>query len=68
MMKNVISQSEFEVAQKRMDELLILATSKGGFDFLTPEEDKELEKITNIVHAFEEVHYVIGPLKNKKQD
>ena len=60
------SNNEFEVAENRMNELLKLATNKGGFKFLTTEESLELEKVTDIVHAFEEVHYIFGTLKNKK--
>ncbi|MFV5685090.1 hypothetical protein ACM55I_06565 [Flavobacterium sp. GB2R13] len=59
-MKNIITHKDFEVAEKRMNDLLNTATQKGGFDFLTPKEHLELEKVSAIVGHYEDEHYPIG--------
>ncbi|MFH6962235.1 hypothetical protein ACHRVK_07695 [Flavobacterium plurextorum] len=51
---------EFEVAEKRMNEILNIATQKGGFAFLTPNEDLELDTVSSIVKSYEDVHFIIG--------
>ena len=58
-MKNEITKVEFELAEKKMNELLAIATKKGGFDFLTAKENTALAKCTKTVKAYEDVHYKI---------
>ncbi len=58
-MKKEIIKKEFDIAQKRMHDLLALATKKGGFDHLTKKESAELNKYTQIVNAYEDTHYTI---------
>jgi HTH-type transcriptional regulator/antitoxin HigA len=58
-MKKEITKKEFEIAEKRMNELLAIATKKGGFKHLTKKESTELDKHTQIVNAYEEKHYTI---------
>ena len=58
-MKKEVTKKEFEVAEKRMNELLAIATKKGGFKHLTKKESAELDKHTQIVNAYEEKHYTI---------
>ena len=58
-MKKEITKKEFEIAEKRMNELLAIATKKGGFKHLTKKESTELNKHTQIVNAYEEKHYTI---------
>ncbi len=58
-MKKEITKKEFEVAEIKMNELLAIATKKGGFDKLTKKEGAELEKYTQLVNAYEEKHYTI---------
>jgi hypothetical protein len=55
-MKNDISKKEFEIAEKRMNELLAIATNKGGFEFLSAKENSALSKYTKIVKAFEDAN------------
>lgn len=55
-MKDLIENIEFEVAEKRMNELLSIATQKGGFDFLTPDEDLELYWVSTIVKRYEDAN------------
>ena len=59
-MKKEISKKEFEIAEKKMNELLAIATRKGGFDHLTKNESAELNKFTQIVKNYEDVHYTIA--------
>jgi hypothetical protein len=42
-----------------MNELLAIATKKGGFDHLTAEENLALIKYTQIVKRYEEANYTI---------
>lgn len=58
-MKKTTDKAAFELAEKRLNELLGEVTNKGGFDKLTPREQKELDKITQIVKSYEESHYTI---------
>lgn len=59
-MKDLITNKEFEVAEKRMNEILNIATQKGSFAFLTPDEDLELDKVSSMVKSYEDVHFIIG--------
>ena len=43
-----------------MNELLAIATKKGGFDYLTKNESEELNNYTQIVKAYEDMHYTIA--------
>ncbi|MFM2226455.1 MAG: hypothetical protein RJA07_2657 [Bacteroidota bacterium] len=58
-MKNEVTKKEFEIAEKKMNEILAIATEKGGFDFLTSKENTALAKYTQIVKAYEDIHYQI---------
>jgi HTH-type transcriptional regulator/antitoxin HigA len=58
-MKKEITRKEFEIAEKKMNELLAIATKKGGFKHLTKKDSAELDKHTQIVNAYEEKHYTI---------
>ena len=58
-MKKEISKKEFAAAEKRMNALLAIATKKGGFDYLTKKESAELNKITQTVKSYEDMHYKI---------
>jgi len=59
MKKKEISKKEFVVAENKMNELLAIATKKGGFDNLTKKENAELTKYTQLVKDYEDVHYTI---------
>ncbi|MEI6595343.1 MAG: helix-turn-helix domain-containing protein [Bacteroidota bacterium] len=59
-MKNKLSKKEFEIAEKKMNNLLAIATKKGGFDYLTKKESAELNKYTQIVKGYEDTHYTIA--------
>ena len=59
-MKKEITKKEFKFAESKMNELLELATKKGGFDNLNKRKSTELEKHTQIVNAYEETHYTIS--------
>ncbi len=50
------TKKQFELAKSKMNELLALATKKGGFEALTKKEKAELEKYTQIVNSYEAVH------------
>ena len=58
-MKKTISKTEFAEAEKQMNDLLAIATKKGGFDYLTKKESAELNKYTQIVKTYEDTHYTI---------
>lgn len=58
-MTKEISKTEFVIAEKQMNNLLAIATSKGGFDFLTDKETADLTKYTQVVRAYEDIHYTI---------
>lgn len=53
------TKKQFESAQNKMNELLALATKKGGFDMLSKKESADLEKYTQIVNSFEATNYSI---------
>jgi HTH-type transcriptional regulator/antitoxin HigA len=54
-----VSKEEFVLAEKQMNDLLALATSKGGFEFLTQKETQDLKEFSKIVKAYEDMHYSI---------
>ena len=58
-MKSEISKREFETAEKKLNTILAIATSKGGFEFLSASEKTALAQYTNIVKSYEEIHYAI---------
>jgi HTH-type transcriptional regulator/antitoxin HigA len=58
-MKKILSKNDFEIAEKRMNEILNSATQKGGFDFLTTKETEELEEFTQIVKRYEDANFII---------
>ena len=58
-MKKAISQVAFEAAAAKMNGLLEAVTQKGGFENITPKESKALDQYTQIVKAYEDVHYTI---------
>ncbi len=53
------TKRQFELAESKMNELLALATKKGGFDKLTKKESTDLAKYTKIVNDYEAVHFTI---------
>jgi len=58
-MKATVTKKEFEAAEIRMNELLAIATQKGGFDNLTAKQRAALGKYTKIVKAHEDASYTI---------
>ena len=58
-MKTTISKAAFEAAETKMNELIQKATQKGGFNKLTQKESIALDKYTQTVKAYEDVHYTI---------
>src|SRR5580704_2719859 len=58
-MKSEISKKEFETAEKKLNNLLAIATRKGGFGFLSAKEKTALAQYTKIVKAYEDIHYSI---------
>lgn len=58
-MKKEITKKEFEAAEIKMNDLLVVATKRGGFDHLSKKESAELEKYTQVVKAYEDTHYTI---------
>jgi len=58
-MKSEISKKEFTIAEKKLNEILAIATKKGGFDFLSAKEKTVLAKYTKIVRSYEDIHYSI---------
>jgi len=58
-MKNKVTKKEFEVAEKKMNNLLAIATKKGGFNYLTKKESAELDTHTKTVKTYEDMHYTI---------
>ena len=53
------TKKQFDIAESKMNELLALATKKGGFEELAKKEKAALEKYTQIVYAYEAVNYTI---------
>lgn len=58
-MKKKITKKEFEQAEKSMNELLEIATQKGGFEQITNKEQNELDRYTQTVNSYEEENYSI---------
>lgn len=58
-MKKEIAKKEFIIAENKMNDLLAVVTKKGGFDRLTKKEGVELDKYTQIVKTYEDMHYTI---------
>ena len=58
-MEKKVKMKEFELAEKKMNALLELATKKGGFEQLSDKEKEELENYTEIVNNYEEATYTI---------
>ena len=58
-MKKEITKKEFEIAEKKMNDLLAIATKKGGFIKLSKKETEDLAKYTQLVNAYENTHYTI---------
>jgi HTH-type transcriptional regulator/antitoxin HigA len=58
-MSKKISKLEFADAESKMNAILERVTQKGGFEFLTPKETKELAIQTNIVRLYEDEHFII---------
>ena len=52
-MKKSISKKEFVIAEMKMNDLLAIVTTKGGFENLTEKERAELDKHNQIVKIFE---------------
>jgi HTH-type transcriptional regulator/antitoxin HigA len=53
------TKKKFKIAENKMNELLALATKKGGFNNLNKKESADLEKYTQIVNSFEDINYSI---------
>lgn len=58
-MKKEITKKEFSIAESKMNDLLAIVTKKGGFDYLTKKESADLNTYTQIVKAYEDMHYTI---------
>lgn len=58
-MKKEISKKDFLIAEKQMNDLLNIATQKGGFNCLTKKESADLNKYTQLVKTYEDLHYTI---------
>lgn len=54
-----MTKKEFLVIEKKMNDLLAVATKKGGFDSLTKKEKADLNKHTQLVNEYEDSHYTI---------
>lgn len=55
--------SAFEHAEIKMNQLLSVATQKGGFEKFTPKENASLEKHTKIVKDYEDQNYSMPAIK-----
>ena len=58
-MKKEITKTAFVLAESKMNEILAIATGKGGFDKLSAAEGTALAKHTKIVEGYEAEHYKI---------
>ena len=58
-MKKEITKTAFVLAESKMNEILAIATGKGGFDNLTAAESKVLAKHTKVVEKYEAIHYTM---------
>jgi HTH-type transcriptional regulator/antitoxin HigA len=66
-MKKEISKKTFEAAEAKMNELLLIATRKGGFNKLTQKEKQDLASYTHTVNEYEIDHYTLE-MPNTIQD
>ena len=58
-MAQKISTKDFASAEEKMNNLLEIATQKGGFNFLSKKESENLNKNTKIVHQYETENFSI---------
>ena len=58
-MSKKISKLEFAEAESKMNAILERVTQKGGFEFLTQKETKELAIQTDVVRLYEDEHFII---------
>lgn len=58
-MKQEITKKEFELAEKKMNDLLAIVNKKGGFEHLTKKESADLNTYTQLVKNYEDRHYTI---------
>ena len=58
-MKTTVNKKDFEIAEAKMNELLNIATEKGGFDQLSSKQSAALQKYTEIVKAYESATFTI---------
>jgi HTH-type transcriptional regulator/antitoxin HigA len=58
-MKSEISKREFETAEKKLNDILAIATKKGGFELLSAREKTALAQYTRIVKSYEDIHYSV---------
>jgi HTH-type transcriptional regulator/antitoxin HigA len=58
-MSKKISKLEFAEAESKMNAVLERVTQKGGFEFLTQKETKELAIQTDVVRLYEDEHFII---------
>lgn len=58
-MKLEITKKEFELAEKKMNDLLAIVNKKGGFEHLTKKESADLNTYTQLVKNYEDMHYSI---------
>ena len=58
-MSKKISKLEFAEAESKMNTILERVTQKGGFEFLTQKETKELAMQTDVVRLYEDEHFII---------
>ena len=54
------TKKQLKKTENKMNELLALATKKGGFNNLNKKESADLEKYTQIVNSFEATNYSIA--------
>jgi HTH-type transcriptional regulator/antitoxin HigA len=59
MKKKEMTQKQFQEAERKMNDLLAIATQKGGFEHLSAKESKELDEYTQLVNEYEKIHYSI---------
>lgn len=54
-----MTKKEFELAEKKMNDLLAIVNKKGGFEHLTKKESADLNTYTQLVKNYEDMHYTI---------
>ncbi len=62
-MKIALTKTAFVFSETKMNEILTIATGKGGFDKLSAAESKALTKHTKIVEGYEAEYYKIPTLE-----